>query len=78
MLGPNNSLSTLTIYDSPRDCHGRWVVRECHIGPGTLRMAPIAFVFGSLNAARRWCVSSGLIRLPREPGDDTVIVETWI
>jgi hypothetical protein len=65
-----------TIYERPRDYPDSYVVRAWTTRggeptPGPARTAP------TLDAARK-LVPRGMHRLPPFPGDDPVIVETWI
>jgi hypothetical protein len=76
-------LATYAIYEKPRDFPESFVVRRWTVRGGVLD--PVAdpeplVVADSLEAARRGLedVVPGLFRLSREPGDDSVIVETWI
>ena len=66
-----------TIYESPRDYPGRFVVRGW-----TVQREPVpdelpTAVVDTLAAARRH-VPVGLFRLDRDPDDDPTIVETWL
>lgn len=69
-------LEMFVIYDSPTDFPGRFVVRPWAAGrEGTVYGD--AMVAATLEEARE-LVPAGLHRVTRSPGDDPVIVETWI
>lgn len=68
------------VYRRPRDLPGvEWCVRRWRARPGFPELQPdaLAFPAASLEAARA-LLPPGLTRLAREPGDDPVIVETWL
>lgn len=73
-------LSTYTVYWSPPDFPGRYVVREWHIAPGGPTPVPEHVLFDSLGAARTaiQIAHPGAICLTRSPEDDLQIVETWL
>lgn len=61
------------VYDSPRDYPGRFVARLWLNGAPTDSVI-LADTLDSLRAA----LPQGLTRLPRLPGDDAAIYETWL
>lgn len=66
-----------TIYEHPRDFPEGYVVRAWDIRPhGVMRPLEARWT-QSLDDARK-LVPPGLYRMPRSPGDDRTIVETWI
>ena len=71
------SLSIWTVYDKPADfptmfVARRWVV----VGPVPHATDDVVFAY---NLERlRDQLPPGLVRLPPSPGDDPVIVESWI
>ena len=77
---PVSMIEIFTIYESPSDHPGRFVLRRWHThfgGQGIyFDKEPIAVV-DQLEEARK-NVPSGCHRLDRSPEDDPVIVETWI
>lgn len=62
---------------------GKWVVRAQDAGvsplecPDRIRRHELFFECDSLEEARAK-VPEGLYRMPRQPGDDPVIVECWL
>ncbi len=63
---------------------GKWVVRAQDVGgvsplesPDRIRRHRMFFECDSLEEARAK-VPIGLYRMPRDPSDDPVIVETWL
>lgn len=70
---PDGPLEMFVIYDHPRDFPGHFVVRRWVGGKPT----PDFAIADTLEAARAE-VPPSLYRLPHQPGEDTVIVETWL
>lgn len=69
-----------TVYFNPSDYPGQHVVRRFKLGLSIGRpVAPTNEVFtaGSLEEARA-LIPFGLMRFPRAPTDDPVIVECWM
>jgi hypothetical protein len=67
-------LTIWTVYKSPSDHPGKWVLRG-HDVPGGPRRSYMSF--DSLEQARA-AVPIGLIRMTRDPSDDAAIYESWI
>ncbi len=67
-----------TVYDHPRDYPQHFVARKWEIHPGGERMTDEILKFASLEILREVMQRKGLSRLTRSPGDDPVIVETWL
>lgn len=70
---PHGPLELFVIYDHPADYPGYFVVRRWFGAKPTSDFA----VADTIEAARAE-VPAGLHCLARQPGDDPVIVETWI
>jgi len=70
---PDGPLEMFVIYNHPKDFPGHFVVRRWAGGKPTSDFA----IADSLEAARIE-VPAGLYRLPHQPGEDDVIVETWL
>jgi hypothetical protein len=71
-------LCTYTIYDHPLDCPEKFVVRQFVVATGPDPVpGPIVAETETLAEARE-AIPRGLICFPRQPGDDPVIVETWL
>lgn len=78
MQSDEGQLATVTIYRSPLDYPGKFVVRRFWIeaaGP-VVEDLPLAVV-ATIEQARA-ALPPGMWCLGREPGDDLAIVETWI
>jgi hypothetical protein len=71
-------LRIYTIYDHPTDYPDGWPVREFAIVPGGSVAGPILGVGDTLDNARALVPAAADTRLPRVPGDDSKIVETWV
>lgn len=70
------------VYDNPSDYRGKFVVRR-HFVMRTVdrtfvRVAIIPHAVVDTLEAARAAIPAGLTRLLRVPGDDPVIVETWL
>jgi hypothetical protein len=65
-----------TVYDHPSDYPAHFVLR----GYSTRKdvTLPWCALFESLDELRQEMIEAGRVCLDREPGDDPVIVETWI
>jgi hypothetical protein len=74
----HESLSLYVITYHPRDYPTKVVVREQISRPGEvlILIAPIAVVDSIAEA--RAAIPRGLHRIPRQPSDDAVILETWV
>lgn len=81
MSDANSQLPTWTIYWSPDDYPGRFVLRPHYVecgGEPTRRITPgEAQVFEDLDSARA-AVPPGLYRLDRDRDDHPSVVETWL
>lgn len=71
-----SQLSIWTVYERPLDHPQKFVARRW---ASFLEPAPTADVIlaDDLGELRKM-LPAGLVRMPRQPGDDPVIVETWI
>lgn len=71
-----------TIYDSPSDAPGSYVLRGWTVDETgrTIFDGGIAteHTEHALNVIRRSLIDDGLICSPREPDDDPCIIESWI
>lgn len=76
----SDSLAMYVVYRSPSDYPGEYVVREWEIDAKGGKAGVLVARAPSLEAARRIIAEAfpGLVMLPRQPGDDPVIVETWL
>jgi len=70
-------LAIWTIYKSPTDFPGKFVARKHVVGAGSSRATDDHYVADSL-ADARGMIPPFLHNLGRQPGDDPVIVESWI
>lgn len=65
------------ITENPSDFPGKFVARKWLIGPGVRAVTDEHHVAESLSDVR-CSLPAGLARVPRDPTDDSVIVESWI
>ena len=70
---PDGPLEMFVIYEHPRDYPADFVVRRWLGGKATAD-----FVLAASLEAARTEVPAGMYRLPHQPGEDDVIVETWL
>lgn len=73
MKGIEMSLSIYVIYEKPKDFPDKFVVRQWENDKPTMQH----WFADSLKEARKM-VPPGKVRIVRDPGDDSVIVESWI
>lgn len=71
-----NTLTIWTIYDHPRDYPDKFVARPTYVGQRTSIGRTV--LQADTLAALRELLPLGLVRMPRLPEDDPVIVETWM
>lgn len=69
-------LSIWTICQNPSDYPNKFTARESLIGIGTITLTDNLIVKDTLDEIRQHM--HGLTRIPRNPNDDSVIVEVWI
>jgi len=69
-------LNLWTVYIKPLDYPGKVVVRRWQLD----RATDDVHTFDYVNEARRWIQDNtpASWKLPRDPGDDPCILETWI
>lgn len=65
------------VYKRPKDFPNSYVARRWDIGKGDYQPSEIMIVGPDLESIRR-LLPIGMIRTPRQPEDDSVIVEVWI
>lgn len=66
-----------TITENPTDFPGKFVARKWLIEAGAMAVTDEHHVADTLFAVRD-LLPPHLVRLPRDPNDDPVIVESWI
>lgn len=71
-------LPMFTIYRNPSDFPGKVVVREQALRGPHLLMSPDPMAITDSIEAARQVIPRGMVRIPRHPMDDPVIVETWL
>lgn len=75
MTARSETLTQYVIYDHPLDYPHHFVVRQFHIGSGTVT-AGSTDLADSLENARK-LIPLGLVNVGRHHEDDFAIVETW-
>jgi hypothetical protein len=65
------------VYKSPSDFPGEYVARRFVPGPAGMLPREVAARAPTLDLLRQ-ALPSGMTLLPRQPGDDPVIVESWL
>lgn len=71
------NLVIFTIYDHPKDCPDKFVVRKQSIAKGQIISHPVTGYADNLEAARK-LIPQGLFCIGRTPGDEKQIVESWL
>lgn len=71
-------LEMWTIYDHPRDAPEFSVARKWLILPGCPIWTDVTMMEDDVETLRKYFITAGRHCLPREDGDDPVIVESWI
>ncbi len=69
-------LSLWTVYERPTDFPEKFVARRWIVAPQPLATDDAIFA-DDLEGLRKM-IPAGLIQIPRQLGDDPVIVETWV
>jgi hypothetical protein len=78
MIYEGEAMVGWTIYYRPLDFPDHYAVRMWMVGEGSeLIWRNIACVCSTLDEAREQ-IPAGTVCFPREPEDDTVIIESWI
>jgi hypothetical protein len=78
MTEPETVLTMFTIYDSPTNYPGRFVVRRWDIVRGQAEPQPREEVACATLCEARAYVPPGMERTVRDPSDVPCIVETWL
>jgi len=71
-------LAIWTITEKPRDYPNCFVARKHVATAGASRPTPELIISTDLEKLREEMRRRGLVLIPREPGDDPVIVESWL
>lgn len=71
-------LSMWTLYRNPADAPGVYVLRRFEVLGGEVSLTREAYMDGDPERLRSLMRMRGLACLPRSPGDEPHIVETWI
>ena len=67
-----------TIYDHPSDFPHCYVARKFALDKGSAVPQREVMTSTSLDAIRGQLAAIGLMRVPRNEGDDAKIIETWL
>lgn len=73
----DNCLAIWTVYNSPEDYPGLFVVRKWLVTEGVETPTAEVFFADTLGAVRT-LIPPGLVLVPRAELDDPVIVESWL
>ena len=73
-----NELSAWTLYDSPADAPGYFVLRRWVVDSNGERATPQAFLCKDAQPLRDKMRERGLTCVPRHPEDEPQIVEVWL
>lgn len=75
---PTGQLSVWTLYDSPRDAPGMYVLRRHEVGAHGLRPTTDAFSSADIEELREIARRMGLHCIERHASDEPQIVESWL
>ncbi|MEX3929788.1 hypothetical protein AB4Y36_38255 [Paraburkholderia sp. BR10936] len=73
----SSPLIVWTVYDSPREYPGFFVARAHVVNDGVCYATMKMYLGLTLEEVRRQ-LPAGLVRFPREHGDEPQIVESWL
>lgn len=75
---PTDVLKIWTVFFSPKDCPGKYVVRLFHVESGNPEpiATKTAYMADTLDAIRM-AIPAGLYCQERSEGDDVSVVESW-
>lgn len=71
-------LAVWVVYDHPKDFPGFFVARKQVAHARQVEITDDSFMHESLAVIQHTLEHMGLVRIPRDPDDDPVIVESWI
>lgn len=74
----NEPLAMWTIFCSPRDYPGKYVLRRFDIGPGQVKPALVPSAVGDTLEEVRKALPIWLVCFPRGEQDVPTIVESWM
>lgn len=74
----NSNLEIYTIYKSPSDFPGDYVIKKWVFNPHPSQDLNFIFINSDLEMCRKEMKKFGLHRINRDVNDDPVILETWI
>lgn len=72
------ALSMWVIYDRPKDQPDTYIARRWDIVDGMMVATRETITCQTVHAIRCWLLDAGLTRFARSPGDDPVILESWL
>jgi hypothetical protein len=75
---PDSPLSIYTLYDNPSDMLGFFVVRRYDVFKGYAVATHETWTSMEIDPLRERLERMGLQCIPRSPGDDPQIVESWL
>jgi hypothetical protein len=70
------ALAIWTVYDRPKDHPEGYIARRFEAGAEIV--ATTDTIEGTLEEIRQTLERAGLVKLPRQPGDERPIVESWV
>lgn len=74
----SDPLSIFVVYFDPDDYPGKHVVRQWHVWPEHLQPHQDPLIVTDDLESARAALPGGLVIVPRTPGDEKQIVETWV
>lgn len=77
-MSDDDQLWVWVIYKHPSDFPGLYVARAQSIDKDGVTAHNMGFASPDYEDIKAYMIAKGLIRIPRHPDDDPVILETWI
>ena len=75
---PDTDMPIWVVYDHPKDYPHVFVARRWLVGKRGQRTTDIILIDDDIGRLRLALEGRGLIKLDRMPGDDPVVMETWV
>lgn len=73
-----DGLPIWVVYDHPKDMPHLFVARRWLVNAKGQRATDLVLVHTEIEPLREQLEMRGLIKLDRQPGDDPVVMETWV
>jgi hypothetical protein len=78
MTSKNDALSIWALFDRPSDYPAHAVARRSEVAGGIIHITEEIILADTVDELRHEMKRRGLYWMPRQPGHDPAIVETWL